>query len=152
MDAKTKSFFLKTSYYRSYWYILAGIIGFIICLKNITKEVEDYPKVSGRIIHSQIRWHNTPFDLELEGKRWYFIYYKKLFPVLKEKAVKGKQATIWYDKKNKIQQLIIENEMVYEYDNATWFWIFFMAFCIFLSVGNVVYIIKHPAHARGKAL
>jgi hypothetical protein len=150
MDVKAKSFFLKTAYYRSFWFIIAGIIGFIVCMNSLTKKIDDYPKVVGVIKHTQLRWNDAPFDIELEGKKWFSIYYRKIFPVLQEKAVKGKQVMIWHNKKNNIEQLMVEGEIIYPYTKANWLWIVLMTFSLFLSVGNVIYIIKYPSDAEGK--
>ena len=149
MDAKTKSFFLKSSYYRSYGFIIAGIIGFIFSLNSLTKTIDDYPKITGIINHSQVRWNDAPFDVQLKGK-WFSVYYKKMFPILKEKAIPGKEATIWYGENNLIEQLMVEEEIVYPYSKATWLWIILMAFGLFVSGGNIYYLIKYPFHSEGK--
>ena len=72
-----------------------------------------------------------------------------MFPILKEKAIPGKEATIWYGENNLIEQLMVEEEIVYPYSKATWLWIILMAFGLFLSGGNIYDIIKYPFHAEG---
>lgn len=152
MDAKTKSFFLKSSYYRSYGFIIAGIVGFIFSLNSLIKTIDDYPFVQGKIVDAHLRWNDAPFSIKLESNlnNWYRIYYREMFPILKEKAIPGKEATIWYGENNLIEQLMVEGEIVYPYSKATWLWIILMAFGLFLSGGNIYYIIKYPFHAEGK--
>lgn len=149
MDRKTESFFLKISYYRSFGFIIAGIVGFLFSLNSFTKTIDVYPQITGIINHSQVRWNDAPFDIQVKGK-WFSIYHKKIFPDLKEKAVPGKRATIWYGDNNRIVQLIVEGEIVFPYSKATWLWFILMAFGLFLSGGNIYYIIKYPFHSEGK--
>ncbi|MCT4638742.1 MAG: hypothetical protein N4A72_13665 [Bacteroidales bacterium] len=149
MDTKTKSFFLKSSYYRSFWFVFIGIIIFFYSINNLNKTADDYPIVEGNITHTQIRWDDAPFDIKVND-RWYSIYYEKMFPVLTEKAIVGKRAKIWYNENNNIEQLIVDGEVIYPYSKATWLWIVLMIFGLFMSLGNVYYIIKYPSHAKGK--
>jgi hypothetical protein len=73
-----------------------------------------------------------------------------MFPVLKEKAVKGKKATIWYSEDHLIEQLKVEGEIIYPYSKATWLWIVLLVFGVALAGGHFIYIIKYPKHAEGK--
>lgn len=150
MDKKTTSFFLRTSYYRSFGFILVGVLMIIYSLKILTKDIDDYPKVNGVIIHTQIRWGDMPYDIKLKNELWFSIYDKDMFPVLKEKAVKGKKATIWYSDDHLIEQLKVEGEVIYPYSKATWLWIVLLVFGAALAVGHFIYIIKYPKHAEGR--
>jgi len=152
MNKKTTSFFLKTSYYRSLGFILAGILMIIYSLNNLTKDIDDYPKVNGIIKNAHLRYNDAPYSINLNTKpeNWYRIYYRKMFPVLKEKAVKGKKATIWYSEDHLIEQLKVEGEIIYPYSKATWLWIVLLVFGTALTVGHFIYIIKYPKHAEGK--
>lgn len=154
MDAKNKSLFLKSAYYRSFGFIIAGIVGFIFSLNSLIKTVNDYPFIQGKIVDAHIRWNDAPYSIKLESNlnNWYRIYYRKVFPILKEKAVPGKEATIWYGEGNLIEQLVVEDEVVYPYSKATLLWIILMAFGLFMSVGNIYYLVKYPHHARGEEI
>lgn len=146
---KLKSFFLKSVYFRSFGFIIAGLTGFLFSLNSLLRTVDDYPKVTGTIIHSQIRWNEVPFDIKINDS-WFSIYYKKKFPELLEKAIPGKSATLWYGENNIIEQLIVEDEIVYQYSKPTLVWIILMTFGLIMFFGNIYYIIKFPQHAKGK--
>lgn len=152
MDTKTKSFFLKSSYYRSFWLIAIGIIIVFYSINNINKTVNDFPIIEGRITDTHLLWGDAPFSLKLDTNKdnWYRVYYRKIFPVLTEKAIVGKSAKIWYNENNNIEQFIVDGEVIYPYSKATWLWIVLMIFGLFMSLGNVYYIIKYPSHAKGK--
>ncbi len=149
---KTTTLFLKTSFYRSYGFLMIGILMFIFSINNLNKTIDDFPWVKGKIIESHLRWNKAPYSIKLNSnkKSWFRIYDKNLYPILKEKATKGKRATIWYNDDHLIEQLQVEGEIIYPYSKATWLWVIVMLFGIGLSVGNIVYLIRYPSHAEGK--
>jgi hypothetical protein len=137
-------------YVRAFGLIIAGIIGVVFCLTAITKSIEDFSHIKGVISKSQLRWNKAPYDIQINNKKWFFVYYKKYFPILREKAVEGKKATIWHDESNRIKQLKIEGEIIYPYNKPIWMYLILGAFGLVLAVGNIIYVIKYPSHLEGK--
>lgn len=149
MDKKTTSFFLKTSYYRSFGFIIFGVLMTLYSLNNLTKSIDDYQKIKGEI-KDVFSYDDYNIKLNTKPKTWYSISYRKYFSVLEKKAIVGKKVTIWYDQSYRIEQLKVEGEVIYPYSKATWLWIVLLVFGAALAVGHFIYIIKYPKHAEGR--
>jgi len=149
MNKTSTSVFLKTSYYRSLGFILAGVLMIIYSLNNLKKSIEDYPIIKGQI-KDIFNYDDYNIKLNTKPKTWYSISYREYFPVLAEKAVEGKKVTIRYDQSNRIEQLKVEGEIIYPYSKSSWLWIVLLVSGTALAAGHFIYIIKYPKHAEGK--
>lgn len=86
----------------------------------------------------------------------------RYFSLLAEKATKGDRVVVWYDiegptrhNRNKVRgayvkKLVVDNEILVPYHQIVWVHILFMciAGCVFVIC--LIYIIRHPAHLRGR--
>ena len=148
---KKKSIFYTTSYLRSISMILGSSVVLVIILIQMIKQENYYSKIEGEITVSHLRWKAKPYDIVLNtSEHGWYTYISKYFPVLKEKAIVGKKATIWYDREHKIKKLIIEDEVVIPYYQSTWINVFFIGLAGFMLIGNIIYIIQNPNHLVGK--
>ena len=145
MNTETTSFFLKTSYYRSFAFIIGGIAGLIFSFHNLTKTINDFPVIEGKISVAHLRWNDSPYSIKLNKNTdsWYRIYNRKMFPILQKKVIAGKRATIWYNKDNIIMQLKVDGELIYPYKKTVWLWVLLILFSLILSIGNIIYIVKN---------
>ncbi|MDR1349149.1 MAG: hypothetical protein LBJ63_12115 [Prevotellaceae bacterium] len=142
---KLKEFIFKTSYYRAFGFMLSGLSGAIGCFNEITNTVNNFSYIEGKIDYV---FSIYPLKVKLENSRkLYKIYGKKLSQTLKSMKIKGKDAIIWYNKKNRIVQLIIDENMIFKYSHPLWLW-GLMIFGLFLFVGHLIYIINFKKYKK----
>lgn len=154
MEKKTTSLWYSIAYYRSLLILIpANIIAAALCIVNLTKDINDYPKVEGEIFKSYLEWNKAPFIIKLkkQPKQWYKVYPSKYYPILQEKAKSGKKAIIWYSlDDNRIEQLIVEGELLRPYHKGVGLWLILLSVSLLITFFNVVYILRNPSHAKGK--
>ncbi len=149
---KSSSFFYLTSYYRSVIAIVASLGLIIYCISELNETESDYPKRSGVITSAYLQWDKSPYNIKIEGDeiQWYSVYPEKYYAVLKEKAIPGKQAEIWYySKNNRVKKLIVEGEILVPYIKSIGVSIGFLVVGVLFVLFNLIYIIRNPSHAKG---
>lgn len=144
---KVNSIFYYISHIRSLLFGLSGLLIVLYSINNLNQHLEDFPVTKGEIFFSNLRWDDKPFDIKLENKNglvWYSVYHRsKYFPILQEKAIKGKQATIWYNPEDRsIEQLVVEDELIVPYDKSVGVHVFFIIVGLACFVGTIVYFYK----------
>jgi hypothetical protein len=149
-----KSVWYKIAYYRSLLILIpANIIAAVLCIINLTKDIDDYPRIEGEIEKAYLEWNKAPFIIKLEQrpKQWYKVYPSKYYPILQEKATPGRKAIIWYNlDDNRIEQLIVEGELLRPYHKSIGLWLILFTISLLITFFNVVYIIRNPSHAKGE--
>jgi hypothetical protein len=150
---KFNSFFYITSYYRSIIAIVASLGLIIYCVSELNETESDFPKKSGVIASAYLQWDKSPYNIKLEGDKvqWYSVYPEKYYPVLKEKAIPGKHAEIWFNpKNNSIKKLVVEGEVLRPYVNSIGVSIGFLIAGSLFLLFNLIYLLRNPSHAKGK--
>jgi hypothetical protein len=126
--------------------MISGLIGAIGCFNLMISTINDFPYVDGKIEHV---FSMYPLKIRIENNRKsYKIYGKKLSQTLKNMQIKGKNAKIWYNKNNRIVQLIIDGKVVIPFSNSILISIILILFGLFLFVGNLIYIINFKKYKK----
>lgn len=154
MGKNFKSIIYIVAYYRSLLILIPiNLIAAILCVINLNKTLDNYPKVEGVISTAHLEWNKAPFNIKLEEypKQWYVVYPRKYYSILQEKAIPGKNAIIWYDPEdNNIEQLIVEGEILRPYHKSIGLWLILFSVSLLITLFNVIYIIRNPSHAKGE--
>ena len=154
MKRDLKSIIYIVAYYRSLLILIPiNLIAAILCIVNLNKTIDNYPKVEGIISTANLEWNKAPYNIKLEEypKQWYVIYPSEYYSILQEKAIKGKHATIWYAPiDNNIEQLIIDGEVLRPFHKNIGLWLILLLVSLLITLFNVIYIIQNPSHAKGE--
>ncbi len=150
---KSKRVFYITSFYRSIIAVIASLGLIIYCILELKETESDFPKKSGIIASAYLQWDKSPYNIKLEEDeiQWYSVYPEKYYAILKEKAIPGRYAVIWYNpKNNSIKKLVVEGEVLRPYVKSIGVNIGFMIGGSLFLILNLIYIIRNPFHAKGK--
>lgn len=150
---KFNSFFYITSYYRSIIAIVASLGLIIYCVLELNERESDFPKRSGIIDSAYLQLNKSPYNIKFKGDKiqWYSVYPEKYYTVLKEKAIPGKQAEIWFNpKNNSIKKLVVEGEVIKPYVKSIGVSIVFLIAGSLSLLFNLIYLLRNPFHAKGR--
>lgn len=154
MRMNYKSIFYIIAYYRSLLILIpVNILAAALCIVNLTKNVDDYPKIEGEIVKAYLEWNKAPFNLKLKEypNQWFVVYHSKYYSILQEQAVPQRKAVIWYDPKdNNIEQLIVEGKILRPYHKSIGLWLILLSVSLLITFFNVAYILRNPSHAKGE--
>jgi len=154
MKRNNTSFWYVIAYYRSLLILIpANIIAAALCIGNLTKDIDIYPKIEGEIVKAYLEWDKAPFIIKLENepKQWYKVYPSKYYTILQDKAKPGKKAIVWYSlDDNRIEQLIVEGELLRPYHKGVGLWLTLFVVSLLIIFLNIIYIIRNPSHTTGK--
>lgn len=148
------SFFYITSFYRSLFAIIGGVLLILISISGFKKNIDDYSNVSGVIEKAHLYWDKSPYNIRLRNSngQWYSVYPEEYYPILKKKAIPGKQAEIWFNpKNNRIKKLIVEGEELKPFKKSIGVNIVFIIVGGLFVLYNLIYIVRNPSHAKGKS-
>jgi hypothetical protein len=124
--------------------MISGLSGAIGCFNLLTTTIDNYPKDQGIIQY--VLLNRSPAFIKVgNGKyndKYYYMYGSKQSDVVTENIKKGKYAIIWYNKNNRIVQLIIDGKVVIPFSKSILISIILILFGLFLFIGNLIYIIN----------